>query len=283
MKTMLIPVDFTDTCNNAIDYAMEWAKAYGYERVILLKTYYGTLFDNLVPAAEYMHVNQDYMAKEREEAEAKLDELHSRLAKQEAGKLKIVKAVSELPLLRAIMEVVEDEKPELIIVGSDNYDASSNSFVAGNIISIAKISPVRVLIVPSHSRYQPVKQVLVPCNYSMVEQLDKVDAYQAGSAAWRQKNLLVLNVDPTEKYLRPDEQFKRSEAALHDYLKNFKHEVFYSNEKNIINGIMEFCKNHAVEVIIALPRKHSFLYSLTHKSISEAIYRNAMEPILILK
>ncbi len=283
MKTMLIPVDFTDTCNNAIDYAMEWGKAYGYERVILLKTFYGSLFDNLVPAAEYMHVNQDYMAKEREEQEEKLNELHRRLAGQEAGKLKIVKAVSELPLLRAIMEVVEDEKPELIVVGSDNHDYSSNSFVAGNVISIAKISPVRVLIVPSHSVYKPVKQALVPCNYTMVEQLDKLDSYRATSAAWRQKKLLVLNVDPSEKYLRPDAQFNKAEAALHEYLKNFEHEVFYSNDKNIINGILDFCKNHAVEVIIALPRKHSFLYSLTHKSISEAIYRNAMEPILILK
>lgn len=280
---MLIPVDFTDTCNNAVDYAMEWARAYGYARIILLKTFYGSLFDNLVPAAEYMHVNQDYMAQEREESEKKLNELHSRLTERAGGDLKIVKAVSELPLLRAIMEVVEDEKPELIVVGSDNYDHSSNGFIAGNVISIAKISPIRVLIVPSHSTYVPVKQALVPCNYTMVETLDKLDSYQASSIAWRTKKLLVLNVDPGEKYLHPDEQFKKAEAALHEYLKNFEHEVFYSNNKNIINGIIDFCNAHEVEVIIALPRKHSFLYSLTHKSISEAIYRNAMRPILILK
>jgi K+-sensing histidine kinase KdpD len=230
-----------------------------------------------------MHVNQDYMAQEREEAQKKLDDLHTRLTETEGAHFKILKAVSELPLLRAVMEVVEDEKPELIVVGSDNYNYSSNSFIAGNVISIAKISPVRVLIVPSHSTYQVVKQALVPCNYTMVEELNKLDSYQASSAAWREKKLLVLDVDPTEKYLHPDGQFNKALAALHEYLKNFKHEVFSSNNKNIINGILDFCKEHEVQVIIALPRKHSFLYSLTHKSISEAIYRNAMEPILILK
>ena len=53
MKTLLVPIDFTDTSNNAVNYAAEWTMAYQYNRLILLKTFYDTMFDNIVMSTEY--------------------------------------------------------------------------------------------------------------------------------------------------------------------------------------------------------------------------------------
>src|SRR4051812_16392858 len=282
MKTMLIPVDFTATSENAVSYAVEWGKAYDYKRIILLKTLYDSMFDSMIPSVDYVHVSQDYMVKEREEVKAKLKAMCSELiAKVDTG-IKVSLAVSELPLLRSIHEMVEEEQPELIVAGSDNYDYSSESFVAGNVIDIAKASPIRVLIVPAHYQYQPVRQALVPLDFSTVSSLSKLHSYQAATPKWREKKLLVLNVDPKERYLRPDEEFKNAENAIHEYLQGYQHEVYYSNNKNIITGIIEFSKEHETQLIVALPGEYSFLYSLTHKSISEALYRNANKPVLIL-
>ena len=280
---MLIPVDFTDTSRNTISYAVEWSKAYGYNHIILLKTLYDSYFDNLIPSADYMHVSKDYMVKEREEATEQLNVLCRELIARFDPAIKVSMAIGELPLLRSVLEVVEEEKPELIVLGSDHQSYSSDSFIANSIISIARVSPVRVLIVPSDCRYQPVRQALVPCDFNTVHTLSKLDHYQASSPLWKEKKLLVLNVDPKERYLRPDEHFRKAADALHRYLFNFQHEVFYSNNKNIINGIMHFSAEHDIEIIIALPGEHSFLYSLTHKSISEALYRNSQKPVLILK
>lgn len=283
MKTMLIPVDFTPTSDNAVSYAVEWCKAYDYERIILLKTVYNTMFDHLIPSVDYMRVNKDYMVKDREEATERLKSLCRELIAKVDPQIKVTFAISELPLLRSIHEIFEDEKPELIVVGSDNFHYSSDSYVGGQIIDIAKTSPIRVLIVPAHFTYQPVKQALVPVNFNTVSSLSKLHSYQAATPKWREKQLLVLNVDPKERYLRPDEEFKKAENALHEYLQEFKHEVYYSNNKNIFNGIMDFSQDHESQIIVALPGKHSFLYSLTHKSIWEALYRNAKKPVLILK
>ena len=283
MKTMLIPVDFTTTSENAVSYAVEWSKAYDYKRIILLKTLYNSMFDSMIPSVDYVRVNQDYMVEEREEATQKLKAMCSELIGKVEPDIKVLLAVSELPLLRSILEIIEDEKPELVVVGSDNYDYSSDSFVAGNAIEIAKASPVRVLVVPAHYQYQPVKQALVPVNFNTINSLNKLHNIQAATPQWKEKELLVLNVDPKERYLHPDENFKNAENTLHQYLHDYQHEVYYSNNKNILNGIMEFSRDHDTQLIVALPGKHSFLYSLTHKSISEALYRNAKRPVLILK
>lgn len=283
MKTMLIPVDFTATSENAVSYAVEWCKAYDYKRIILLKTLYDSMFDSLIPSVDYVHVSQDYMAKERDESMEKLRAMCRELIAKVDPEIKVCFAVSELPLLRSIHEIMESEKPELIVVGTDNYSYSSESFVAGNAIEIAKTSPVRVLMVPAHYQYQPVKEALVPVDFNTINSLDKLHHYQHATPQWKEKKLLVLNVDPRERYLHPDEEFKNAEHALHEYLQDYEHEVYYASNKNIINGIMEFSKAHATQLIVALPGKHSFLYSLTHKSISEALYKNAKRPVLILK
>jgi hypothetical protein len=94
---------------------------------------------------------------------------------------------------------------------------------------------------------------------------------------------MVLNVDPEEQYAHPNDQFREDEQHLHEYLKNFRHELYYRNDRDILQSIITFTTTNEVQVIIALPGKRSFLYALTHKSISEAICRSAKIPVIILK
>lgn len=282
MKTLLIPVDFTATTDNAVTFGAEWCKKYEYKRIILLKTFYSNIFDHIVVSAEYSPVSQDYMRKEREDAREQLESLSKRLAATVAGDVIIATAISEEPLLRSIVEITELESPDLIILGSNNYNASNKSLISDNIIAITKVSMAKVLIVPVTYTYKPVEVALVPANFNSLETIDKMNSLRA-SPLWDDTNLLVLNVDPKERYLDPDSLFMENESNLHHYLKNFKHTIHYSNARNIIRGILDFIHTHNIDIIIAMPGKYSFLYSLTHKSISEAIYLNAKEPVLILK
>jgi len=282
MKTLLIPVDFTDTSDNAVAFAAEWCKRYQYERVILLRTFYDNVFDHIVLSAEYAPVSQEYRQQERQETLERLESLSERLTSLVGEGIEVDTMVSEMPLLRAILSAIKEEQPEMLLVGSDNYSYSSGSFIAGNLIAIVKASPIRVLIVPAGYTYKPVETALVPTDYNMVDVLDKFNKLET-SPLWSDTKLLVLNVDAKERYLHPDEAFNRKEGALHEYLRNFNHEIHYSNDKNIMNGILNFTREHDVQIIVALRGKRSFLYYLTHKSISEGISRNAKEPVLILK
>jgi nucleotide-binding universal stress UspA family protein len=282
MKTLLIPVDFTATSDNAVTFAAEWCRKYEYERVILLRTFYDNVFDHIVLSAEYAPVSQEYRQQERTETLEKLGVLSEELKTALGDGITVTTAVSEMPLLRAILSMIREEGPEMLLLGSDNYSYSSGSFIAGNVITIVKASPIRVLIVPAGYTYQPVQTALVPCDYNSMAVLDKFNDVPV-SPLWTATKLLVLNVDAKEKYLHPDEAFKTAENNLHEYLKNFNHQIIYSNEKNVVDGILNATQTKSVQLIVALRGKRSFLYYLTHKSISEAIYRNAKEPVLILK
>lgn len=279
---MLLPVDFTPASENAINFASEWSLTYRYDRIILLKSFYTSMYENVIMAGEFANVDQDYLNKSRSDEKEHLNNICKDLDKKLGGKIKIQTAITELPLLRGIVHMVKSEQPTMILLGFDNINHTNESLISGNVISIAKASPVRVLIVPLHYQYKAVQKVLVPCNFSEIYNLNKLNHLRS-SPHWDNVQFLVLNVDPKKRYVNPDEKFSQTEKSLHEYLKNFNHKLFYVDDKNIINGILNFEKINEVQLMIALPGEYSFLYSLTHKNISEALYRNTKLPIMILK
>jgi nucleotide-binding universal stress UspA family protein len=282
MKTLLVPVDFTAASENAVNFAAEWSRKYLYERIILLRSLYTSMYEGVIMSGEFSNVDQDFLNHSRMQERAQLNELCRRLDEKTGPGITVQTAVTELPLVRSIMQVIREERPVTVLLGSSRENSTNESLVAGHVISIAKISPVRVLIVPEHYVYEPIKNVLVPCDFNAVESLNKVNTLHA-SEQWHDVQLMVLNVDAKQRHLNPDEKLKAAETSLHGYLKNFQHQIYYVEDKNVINGILGFTRSNKVELLFALPGKYSFLYTLTHKSISEALYRNTKIPVMILK
>jgi nucleotide-binding universal stress UspA family protein len=279
MKTILIPVDFTRTSDNALEFAMAWCRDFEYNHIILLRNFYSSIFDNVLPTTEYVNVSQEHRKND-------MEMLHLRrqtFIDMSGPGVKVSIAVSEKPLLRSILEILDTEKTDLIVLGSDHFSHSENSFIASQIIEIAKASPVNVLIVPSVCKYEDIKKVLVPIDIQLIGFLERLERFGVKSTKRLDRQLMILNVDPKEKYLHRDDALERNENSLHSHLKNFRHEIHYSNDKSILNGITHFLNEHPADLVVALPGKHSFLYSLTHKSVSEALYRNTAKPVLILK
>jgi hypothetical protein len=51
----------------------------------------------------------------------------------------------------------------------------------------------------------------------------------------------------------------------------------------MIDGILHFKKINEAQLLIELSGVYSFLNSLTHKSVSEALYKKCPLPVMILK
>ena len=282
MKTLLVPVDFTNASDNAINFACEWAQKYLYERVILVRSFYSSMYENMIMSADFSNVNEEYLNKKRMEEKEMLNQLCKEVDAKTGQALQIQTAVSELPLVRSIIELIKDEKPDMILLGSDSNYQGNEAFVAGNVIAIARVSPVRVLVVPQSYHYKIVEKALVPFDFRTVASLNKINSLRS-SPRWHDVTIMALNVDAKQRNLNPDKSFKEGENNLHEYLKNFRHEIYYEADKNVINGILHFKKLDEIQLMIALPGVHSFLYSFTHKSVSEALYKKCPLPVMLLK
>src|SRR5260221_13686850 len=185
MKTILIPVDFTSTSDNALKFAVAWCRNFDYNHIILLKTFYSSIFENVLPTTEYINVNQEHRKNEMQ----KLQDLCRAFQVPLGPGVKVSISVSEKPLLRSIKDILESEKTELIVVGSDHFSQSKNSFISSQIIEISKASPVSVLIVPSICKFQVIQKVLVPINTNSIGFLERLKSHEVISTLWLDKEL----------------------------------------------------------------------------------------------
>ncbi|WP_291914645.1 hypothetical protein [Chitinophaga sp. CB10] len=278
MKTLLIPVDANTTDFALIDFAAAWATQYKYERVVLLQSLYENVFSTMAMSADYVAVNPDNISDWREDVMWKLNDLAQALQKKLGESVDVKMAWSEEPLLRAIAWAVREDAPQLILLQNKNSDDP----ISALLIAIARTSPVRLLVVPAGMAYQPVTKALIPVDFKAFKTLDKMQTFQQ-SPLWVPEELIVLNVDPQQHYLQPSPEFNTAVNTVKTYLERYNYRIEYSSDNDIISAIVDYADHHQVSLIVALPGKHSFLYSLTHKSISEGIYKAARLPVMILK
>lgn len=282
MKTILVPVDFTSTTENAVKVAAEWAKQYEYTHIILLKTSEETEFDYLHIAEGHSFANEESINNLLEKTKSLLKNLNQIISEKNPD-VQVSQEFSSWPITRSINEILkENPSIELIILGSDDLSNSNESFVSENIINIARTSPVKTLIVPNNYRYSPAKDILIPCDIHSITKLDRLfhhkSLIQKGDV-----QLSLLNIHTKENDHISNEKRKELEEYIHHNLTEIPNKIYYSYDKNVISGILNFAASNKTDLIIALPGKHSFLYYLTNRSISEGIYQNVNQPVMILK
>jgi hypothetical protein len=277
MKTLLIPVDFSESAENIIKYAAGFSCDTHVERIILLRSYYVSMYAQLLPSADFVQLNADDINAERQKVETNLKHLSHELYRKCMPTIKIDTALSDLPLVRAIHNVIADEKPSLVLIGSDQLPYENDTYIGEQIITIAKTSPVPVLIVPGHVQYEKIETALVPCDFAAISRLSALQNFR-DPKKWLHPHLMVLNVGP--KHKEGDERLAKGLVSL---LEGYEYDVYYSEDKDIVHGIFSFAREHNPQVIVALPGKYSFFYNLTHRSITKALALNAKRPVLILK
>lgn len=279
MRTLLIPVDFSETSANALEYAVELIKDIKVDRIVLLKTFYKSVYEQILPTADFVQLSEEDIQAERLEVNKHLNSLTRRLLSKCDPSVTIERSISELPLLRSIHQLIAEIKPDLLIVGGDDPSSQQESYIGQYIVSIARTSPVPVLIVPACTKYQKIERALVPCDFAMVSRLSILKSLHS-PLDWLHPELFILNIDPKQKHISHEEEHAEMLKGL---LEGYKYQIHYAEDKNTVKGILKFARSNDVQLVTALPGKYSFFYKVTHNSTTEALAANACEPILILK
>jgi len=281
MKTILIPTDFSDPANNAVNYAVDLSNHQDIDQLILFSQFYVSLFEHMYPSADLIQPSDNEIVEKKQEIISKLEQLKANVISRLKPGINVKIVLLESSLFRAVLNMIEKEKPDVLFIGSNNYEGEE-SFIGTHMIEIAKISPVPVMIIPPATVYEPVKNALIACDFktlnhvSLLERLHKIKH-------WPHPRLAILNVDPGKKHLKPEHPALEIKGIIQELLQGYQYEIHYADDEDILQGVLNFADQNQQQMIIALPGVHSFLYHLTHESITEGLSKDANKPVLILK
>jgi nucleotide-binding universal stress UspA family protein len=282
MKTYLVPVDFSGTSIHAAEFAALLSKQTDVKHIVLLHSYHVSVYESVLPTPDMTVPTAEEIEEHIGEKTDQLEHIKASISKLAREGVKITVRVSSSALVRAIIETIDTENGDLVILGSNGADDENDSYVGSNVVGISRLSPVPIIVVPPACHYEPIKRIVMACDFQKVKDTFPLQALKKLMS--RHKfDLLVVNIDPSEKHKDTSPLQLAEETVLFDMLEEYHPEYFYHSNTDIINGILNFAAEQRAQLVIALPHNYSFFQSIIHNSVSHRLTIQSDIPVLLLK
>lgn len=270
MKTILVPTDFSESANNALNYAIELAKA-DRSRILLLHVYH------IDPSSTFMDDTLTTIEMDAEEKKwiGKLRGLQSKI--DHAGGVGS-EVIARLNLaVDGIVQEAEDQHADLIVMGTTGASGLGEALLGSNTARVIERATCPVIAVPDGASYSHFKKISYACNYnnSEIKAIESlVDLAQPFGA---QVNILHV--------------YESDEATAKEEMKEFMHEiereVVYPNLSfELINGkdieasLEHYVNSGATDLIVLSSHKRDFLDKIFGKSITRKLVSHSKTPVM---
>lgn len=270
MNTILALTDFSDTANNAVNYACRLAKASD-AKLVVIHSY-------IIPVA-FSDMPMPMMATDdaRQIAEDRMSAFFHTLRDLYPG-LDAGTKIMYGDIADCVEEYIEENgQPVLVVVG--NSGTGNSSFMGSTTLNMLRHTQASVLAIPPATFYEPVQHI---CLASDLQQVSE----KFPAAAVRElvritgAQLHVLNIDNNNAHFKPDTPLESS--VLHQLLGGLAPEYHYEQHEHTEEGIHIFLEQHPMNWLMITPHKRSFFEGLFHKSQTKTLMRITDIPVVAL-
>lgn len=257
MKTVIVPVDFSETSLNAARYAVQ-----------LLTGHYG------VEMILYHMYEKDSQA---EEVKAALEKLKAEL--MEIGIVKI-NPFSEKgdDFIDELEKLARHREADLIIMGITGRSGLAQVLMGSNTFKIVEEKVCPVLIIPPDAKYKEIKNVLLTCDFKNVRQTIPSAPIKKILKTFL-PNLYVINVD-SEHYVALTEEYQAEKKELEEMFKEFNPKFFFLGWYEVDEAINQFAKDKNIDFIITVPRERNLFDKLFKASRTRKLAYHSNIPVL---
>lgn len=265
MRTIIVPTDFSETSENALNYAIELAKLMGAAI---------TLIHVCQPPASKNYLSET----ELQSKKLKVIKLLENHIKTNEPNVKFEICAQPESVIYMLTETVEEKKAELIVFGipAGIYD---ESVVGNNTSSAISTLSVPVLMIPSNAGFKIPSKIVFAADYLELEN-DRPLAALLNFIFFFSSKLFIVNVKAED-----EKTASKSIAVLlnvRKMLKKVNHSVHYVINKNVVDGINSFVQERDADIVAIIPHRHNLFYRLFKFSTSKKMAYNSPIPLLAL-
>lgn len=157
MKQILVPTDFSESADNAIDFAIQSSKILP-AKVTLLHSYEV----NSSLYTDYMGVNKEFTSSLLNDADKNLAELSERIS--ETHHVKVDTLLSIESLQEAIAKTVKDKGIDLIVMGTLGASGLREKIWGSTTAAVITNTKIPVMAIPIEYHWQKPKKILFTTN-----------------------------------------------------------------------------------------------------------------------
>jgi len=266
----LIATNFSPAAQNAAAYAADMAMAIN-ARIALLHIYEIPLAYAEVPVT----LAGDSTA---EDIEIELAKLKNKLLLRTGGEVSITTEASIGDFFTKLETACDRIRPYAVVMGSQGTTAAERWFFGGHTVYAMKNLRWPLITVPPGASFSAVTNIGLACDFDKPIDTAIIDEIKILVQDFN-ANLYVLNSGKQEQF---DGAIISESRLLEQKLAPVKPHYNFIINKNTDDGIMSFAKEHNIDLLIVLPRKHGPLDSLIHKSHTKQLVLHCDVPVMAL-
>ncbi|MCD6068987.1 MAG: hypothetical protein K0S33_3813 [Bacteroidetes bacterium] len=274
MKTILVPTDFSEASKNAIDYAVEMAKAAG-AKLILFHAYHipPTVVDAALIIPSPTELEEDSMKT--------LRAIRSAVLTKPENKVLTIECVCAYGF--AVDEITahaEKTAADLVIMGMQGAGWLSEKLFGSITTDVMRKCKSPVLSIPEKTHFVIPRRIVFAYDYQPLSAsvLDPL----AGLATQFNSMLFILNVSAdhhtTEMHIKDTFRNIQVEEALEET----EHTFHYRTNEDLGDAIGRFVKRQQADMAVMIPKKHSFLANLFKEPATKQAAFHIGVPLLTL-
>jgi nucleotide-binding universal stress UspA family protein len=273
MKKFLVPTDFSETAKNAARFAVQMARDTGNASVILYNAY-----DAISTGSEGTSVFSDSDARQTI-SDAALTNMKAELSRL-ASDVEIATLAEEGDLIDNLKKLMHHQEIDLIIMGMNGATKLDQIFIGSTTLSLVNHNIGPVMIIPPDAAYRKISTVVFASDFKDVEATTPAASLKKFLSLVKPV-LHVVNVD-TEHYVELTPEYQAEKEKLNAILDGFNPEYAFIRMYDFVESINLFAVDRKADLIITVPRRHSFLEGLFKTSHTKKLAYHTHIPILTL-
>jgi len=275
MKKILVPLDFSETSDNAFVYALEMAKLLKAE-LVLLHTFEMPVVDSQAMPYSYATIYDTIELSNFDHFKEKLPQLRAIASERNLDHIVLNHLLMDGDLVYNIKKAVSEEGIEMVVMGTNGAEGWLDTFLGTNTGSVITHVNVPVLSVPVQVQYNKIETIAFTTRFRPkdIEALNKV-LFFAKKLHAKVKCLYVKTSTSDVN----GETIQRWKSHFEDE-ENI--EFFIIPDEDVKATIEDFLVNQSADLLAMLTYKRNFFVELFTTTTTQKLSYQLKTPILVL-
>lgn len=278
MKHILVPTDFSEAAQNAIDVAIEIHKIVP-SKITLLHSF--EVFDDFY--VDYMGLNREFNVSIIQDIQERLNQLKSELMNKH--QIEMQAEVINMPLQNAVSLMAEEHQVDMVVMGTQGASGLEEKLWGSRTASVIGKSPVPVLAIPKGYKWKKPEKVLLSTN-----QFEKDSHLLNYLFEWADLFMAEVHVAVfSDKDKESAAAFLKQAEELEEYAvylrKTFQENSLTATQlagEDFETSMNAFIEENEMDVLIMITYQHGFLKRLFNPSLTKKMSFHIGIPLLAL-
>ncbi len=270
MKTILVATDFSPSATNAVAYATDMALAINADLFLLHVCSIPVSYTEMP-----MSMNVDEFLKS---AQDEMVALKESITWQTSNKLSIETKVIAGSFFQELKDICEEIIPYAVVMGSQGTSAAERFAFGGHTIHAMKHLMWPLITVPLSSHFSSIKIIGWACDFKEAVDTAVINEISKLVGDFKSK-LCILNTGRQDVF---DSDVIFQSELLQEKLKEFEPVFEFVSSNDTDQGILDFVEQHQIDLLVVLPKRHSLLDIIIHKSHTKQFVLHCQVPVMAL-